>query len=85
MGATMLALFETKVTGAVGGTVLCLQALLAGRLSLKGALVAGAAVIAALGLIELMTGMTSAYLRDILALVASTRARCCRGWCRRPR
>lgn len=70
MGVAMLALFETKVTGAVGGAVLCLQALLAGRLPLRIALVAGALVIAALGLIEIPTGMTAAYLRDIMALVS---------------
>ncbi len=65
----MLALFLTKVTGAVSGTLLVGYAMLSGRMRLRDGVAAAAAVLAALGLLEAATGLTSAYLADILTLL----------------
>ncbi len=65
----MLALFLTKVTGAVAGTALCFMALIAGRLSLRAGVAAALIVLVALGLLEIGFGLVSAYLGNILALV----------------
>ncbi len=66
----MLALLFIKVTGVVAGLVLCLMAFLAGRLPLRAALVGGCAFFAAVGLLEVTSGAVSAYITDILSLVA---------------
>lgn len=65
----MLALFLTKVTGAVAGTLLVGYAMLSGRMRLRDGAAAAVAVLAALGLLEAATGLTSAYLADILTLL----------------
>lgn len=66
----MLALLFIKVTGLVAGLVLCLTAFLAGRLPFRAALVGGCAFFAAIGLLEVTSGAVSAYITDILSLVA---------------
>ena len=65
----MLTLFLTKVTGAVSGTLLVGYAALAGRMRFRDALAAAALVLLALGLLEIATGLSSAYLSDILTLL----------------
>lgn len=64
----MLALLFIKVTGIVAGVVLCLMAFGAGRLRLRAALAAGGLFFAALALIELTTGIVSAYAEDMISL-----------------
>ncbi|WNJ89894.1 hypothetical protein [Bosea sp. 685] len=66
----MLTLFLVKITGAVAGALLVGYALIAGRLRLREALLAAAAVLVALGLLDLATGVVRAYLHDILILVS---------------
>ena len=68
--ASMLALFTIKITGFISGGLICLYAFAAGRLTFRQAATAALAFLAALGLLEITTGMVSAYLRDIYALVA---------------
>lgn len=65
----MLALFLTKVTGAVSGTLLVGYATLSGRMRFRDAVIAAGLVILALGVLELATGLSSAYLIDILTLL----------------
>jgi hypothetical protein len=65
----MLALFLTKVTGAVSGTLLVGYATLSGRMRFRDAIIAAGLVILALGVLELATGLSSAYLIDILTLL----------------
>ncbi len=65
----MLTLFLTKVTGAVSGTFLVGYATLSGRMRFRDALVAAGLVILALGVLELATGLSSAYIIDILTLL----------------
>ncbi len=66
----MLTLFLVKITGAVAGALLVGYALIAGRLRLREALLAAAAVLVALGLLDLAIGIVRAYLRDILILIS---------------
>ncbi|MCO5090287.1 hypothetical protein [Bosea sp. (in: a-proteobacteria)] len=66
----MLTLFLTKVTGAVSGTLLVGYAALAGRMRFRDAFAAAAIVLLALGLLEVATGLSSAYLSDILTLLS---------------
>ncbi|NMG41619.1 hypothetical protein GRZ55_20460 [Chelativorans sp. ZYF759] len=68
--ACMLALFTIKITGFISGGLICLYAFAAARLTFRQAAAAAAAFLATLGLLELTTGMVSAYVRDIYALVA---------------
>lgn len=70
VAALMLTLFLVKITGAVAGTMLVGYAVLVGRLRLREAVAAAAAVLVALGLLDLATGIVRAYLSDILALLA---------------
>jgi hypothetical protein len=67
---SMLALFFGKITGAVAGALLCLFALLAGRLSFRQAIVAALGFFAALAVVQFATGLVSNYLADIFSLVA---------------
>ena len=67
--ACMLALFTIKITGFIAGGLICLYAFAAGRLTFRQAASAAVAFLAVIGLLELSTGMISAYLRDIYALV----------------
>ncbi len=70
VAALMLALFLTKVTGAVAGAMLVAHAVVVGRLRLREALIAATCVLAALGLLDLATGIVRAYLADILTLLS---------------
>lgn len=65
----MLALTFVKVTGLVAGGLLCLTAFLAGRLRFHAAFIAGLLFLAACGVIELWSGLVSAYAGDILSLL----------------
>lgn len=65
----MLTLFLTKITGAVSGTLLVGYATLCGRMRFRDAVAAAALVILALGVLEIATGLSSAYLADILTLL----------------
>jgi hypothetical protein len=65
----MQALFLTKVTGAVSGTLLVGYAALSGRMRFRDAAAAAALVLLALGVLELATGLSSAYVLDILTLL----------------
>jgi hypothetical protein len=67
--ALMLALFLTKITGAVAGSLMIGYAVLAGRLSPRDVVIAALGALGVLGLIELATGMISAYLGTILVLL----------------
>lgn len=66
----MLTLFLTKVTGAVSGTLLVGYAALSGRMRFRDAVAAAALVILALGVLEIATGLSSAYIIDILTLLS---------------
>lgn len=68
--AFMLALFLTKITGAVAGAILVSYACLTGRLRLVEASVAAVACILALLAIDWPTGLVRAYLGDILTLLS---------------
>lgn len=65
----MLALLFIKVTGVVSGVLLCLMAFAAGRLSFRVALFAGLAFFLSIGLLEIATGIVSAYAEDMTALL----------------
>lgn len=66
----MLTLFLVKVTGAVAGSMLVGYAVLAGRIRLRDACLAAAAVIGALAIIDLASGgLIQAYFDDILTLL----------------
>lgn len=65
----MLALFLAKVTGAVSGTLLVGYATLSGRMRFRDAVIAAGLVILALAVLELATGLSSAYVLDILTLL----------------
>lgn len=65
----MLTLFLVKITGAMTGTLLVGYAVLSGRLRLRSAAAAAIIVIALLALLEVATGIVSAYLDDILTLL----------------
>ncbi|WP_275782558.1 hypothetical protein [Pararhizobium gei] len=66
----MLGLFFTKITGVAAGTILCLMAFVAGRLSFRAAILAGLGFLASIALLEGSSGAVSAYLSDILSLLA---------------
>lgn len=70
VAALMLTLFLVKITGAVTGTLMVGYAVLAGRLRLRDAAMAAGLVLAALGVLDLATGLVRAYIADILALLA---------------
>ncbi|WDZ78282.1 hypothetical protein PWG15_07275 [Ensifer adhaerens] len=70
VAAAMASLFFVKITGVVAGTVLCLMAFAAGRIALKSAIAAALLFFAVLGLVEISMGVVSAYIDDILALLA---------------
>lgn len=66
---TLLALLLIKVTGFLAGGLVVAFALAAGRLDLRQSTLAAAVAILLLAVLELMTGLVSAYLDSILALV----------------
>lgn len=65
----MLTLFLIKITGFAAAGLICLVALLAGRIHLVGAIASAVIFAAALGGLELATGLVTAYLGDIAALL----------------
>lgn len=65
----MLALFLTKVTGAVAACLVIGYALAVRRIALRDVCIAAAIVVTVLVAIELVTGMISAYVRTILVLI----------------
>lgn len=65
----MITMFFLKITGFAIGGLICAYAFLAGRLPFRAALVAGLVFLAALGAVELLTGLVSAYVDDILLLL----------------
>jgi len=67
--ATITALFFLKITGFVVGVLIAAYGLMAGRISLRAALASAAAFLAILGLIEVPTGIVSAYIADIVRLL----------------
>ncbi|MCD7109750.1 hypothetical protein LRX75_11955 [Rhizobium sp. DKSPLA3] len=69
VAASMLALFFIKITGIVAGALMCGMALAAGQLTLKRSLIAACIFAASLFALELATGVVSAYIGDILALL----------------
>lgn len=70
VGGAMTALFFVKITGAVAGAVLCLIAFAAGRLTFRAAMAAALLFLAVLAIVEVSLGVVSAYIADILALLA---------------
>lgn len=69
VAVAMLALLFIKVTGVVSGVLLCLMAFVAGRLPFRAALFAGLAFFLSIGLLEITTGIVSAYAEDMTALL----------------
>jgi hypothetical protein len=65
----MLALFLTKITGAVAGAILVGHACLAGRLRVRDAAIAALACILALALLDWQTGLVRAYVADMFTLL----------------
>jgi hypothetical protein len=65
----MLSLLFIKVTGVVAGTVLCVTAFASGRLHLRSAILAALVFCGCIAALELTTGMVTAYIADILALL----------------
>ena len=70
VGVSLLALFLIKITGFLAALPLVALALSTGRLSLGGLLGALTLLAVCLGGLEVTTGVVSAYLSDIFALVA---------------
>ena len=70
VAGAMAALFFVKITGVIAGTVLCLMAFAAGRIPFKSAVAAALLFFAVLGVVEISMGAVSAYIDDILALLA---------------
>jgi hypothetical protein len=69
VGLTMAALFLIKITAFLSGGLICLFALVSGRVAIKPAIIAALAFALLIGAIELLTGSISAYAADIIALV----------------
>ncbi|WP_449394033.1 hypothetical protein [Devosia riboflavina] len=69
--ATMLALFLTKITGFLVGGLFGVTAVFAGRLRWTTVLLAAGIFLVPLLALELLTGMVSAYLRDISQLAGN--------------
>ncbi|MBO6637280.1 MAG: hypothetical protein JJ920_05025 [Roseitalea sp.] len=65
----MLVLFLVKVTGFAAAGLICLVALAAGRIHLVGAIASAVIFAAALAGVELATGLVSAYVGDVVALL----------------
>ncbi|MEN0001466.1 MAG: hypothetical protein AAF940_11335 [Pseudomonadota bacterium] len=66
----MAALFFTKVTGFAVGGLLCLVALLGGRITIVAAIASAALASVSALILELTTGMVSAYIGDIITLLS---------------
>lgn len=70
IGLLMLSLFLTKITGFVTGVLLVGYACLSGRIRILDTIVTALACLAMLGVIEMTSGMTSAYVANMLQLAA---------------
>ncbi|WP_185985083.1 hypothetical protein [Aureimonas mangrovi] len=64
-----LALFLVKITGFLAGGLVCAFAFAAGRVGWKAAIGAALGFLAALAVLQLLTGTPSAYLQDIATLI----------------
>lgn len=71
VAACVTALFFLKITGFIAAGLICLFALVTGRITLRYAITAALAFAAVLAALELKDGMVSAYIADIEALVAT--------------
>lgn len=67
----MTALFFLKITGFAVGGIICAYAFLAGRVQFRTGLLAALAFAAILAVIEVTTGIVSAYVDDVLLLVSN--------------
>lgn len=67
----VLALFLSKITAFLSGGLILAFALLAGRITLREALVTAVICGVAVGLLELLSGITLAYVNDIVALATA--------------
>lgn len=67
----VLALFLSKITAFLSGGLILAFALLAGRITLREALVTAVICAIAVGLLELVSGITLAYVNDIVALATA--------------
>jgi len=65
----IMAMFFLKITGFVAGGIIAAYAFMAGRVPLRYAVASAVAFFAILGILEIATGIVSAYVRDILLLV----------------
>jgi hypothetical protein len=68
IGLALLSLFFMKITGFVSGVLLVGYAFLAGRVRFTDTVLCALAVIIALGVIELSTGIVTAYLQNVIQL-----------------
>lgn len=68
VAATMTALFLLKITAFLAGGLLCVVALLTGRVAVRSAVAAVLLFAGALGYLELTRGLVSAYAADLLVL-----------------
>lgn len=67
----VLALFLSKITAFLSGGLILAFALLAGRITLREALTTAAICGVAVGLLQLVSGITLAYVNDIVALATA--------------
>lgn len=67
----VLALFLSKITAFLSGGLILAFALLAGRITLREALITATICGVAVGLLELVSGITLAYINDIVALATA--------------
>lgn len=67
----VLALFLSKITAFLSGGLILAFALLAGRITLREALITAVICAIAVGLLELVSGITLAYVNDIVALATA--------------
>lgn len=65
----MTALFLIKITGFTVATMLCVLALVTGRLKLQSSIFAGILFLAMIGILEVYNGIVSAYLANIVTLL----------------
>ncbi len=69
VGIVIAALFLTKITAFLAGGLICLFALISGRIIFRQAIIAAFIFTVLIGTVELMTGAVAAYVSDIAALV----------------
>lgn len=71
IGLAMTALFTVKITAFLAAGLFCAYALVSGRISILSTIIAVLVTAIILAIVELTTGMISAYIADILGLIAS--------------